>query len=188
MDVLEAIRNRRSIRKFKAQPIDDATLRKVLEAAQWAPTWANTQCGRFIVVKDQKVKDALADTMAAPTSPGADAIRKAPVTIVACAELGRSGFRRNPPTEPATDKAGYWYMFDVALAMQNIALAAHGLGLGGVHLGLFDAQKAAVAVQLPVNYAVVSMMPLGYPDESKTSVRKELGETMSVDKFGNAYK
>ena len=188
MDVLEAIRNRRSIRKYKAAPIDDATLRKVLEAAQWAPTWANTQCGRFIVVKDEKIKNALADTMAAPTSPGGNALRTAPVVIVACAELGKSGFRRNPPTEPATDKGDSWYMFDVALAMENVALAAHGLGLGGVHLGLFDAKKAAAAVQLPVNYAVVEMMPLGYPDEAKTSVRKELNEIISVDRFGNAYK
>jgi nitroreductase len=188
MEVTDAIKTRRSIRKYKAKPIDDATLRKVLEAAQWAPTWANTQCGRFIVVKDQKIKDALADAMAAPTSSGANALRTAPVMIVACAELGKSGFRRTPPTEPATDKEGYWYMFDVALAMENVALAAHGLGLGGVHLGLFDAKKAAAAVQVPAGFCVVEMYPLGYPDETKTSVRKELSEIISVDRFGNAYK
>ncbi len=59
---------------------------------------------------------------------------------MAGAELGKSGFHEG---KLVTDKGDWWYMFDVALAMQNLTLAAHSLGLGTVHVGHFDAQKAA---------------------------------------------
>ena len=59
MDTFEAIRNRRSIRQLKPDTINDETLAKVLEAARWAPSWANTQCWRFIVVTDKDVKAQL---------------------------------------------------------------------------------------------------------------------------------
>ncbi|MBI4296359.1 MAG: nitroreductase family protein [Chloroflexi bacterium] len=184
MDTIETIRTRRSIRKYKTDPVDDKALETVLEAARWAPSWANTQCWRLAVVRDSGVKAQLADTMAASTSPAANAIRTCPVVIVACAELGRSGFRRNT-NEPATDK-GDWFMFDVALAMQNLQLAAHALGLGTVHIGLFDAKRAAAVLQLPANLCVVELCPLGYPDEVKTSVRKELGEIVFYDRWSGS--
>ena len=63
LEVLEAIRTRRSIRKYKTDPIDDKTLETVLEAARWAPSWANTQCWRFIVVRDGDIKSRLANTL-----------------------------------------------------------------------------------------------------------------------------
>lgn len=186
MEVLEAIKTRRSIRRYKAVPLDDKTIELVLEAARWAPSWANTQCWRFIVVRDSNIKAELADTLGAATeaaNPAADAIREAPVVIVACAELGKSGYRKGEK-EPATDK-GDWYMFDVALAMQNLTLAAHSLGLGTVHIGLFDAQKAAAVLEVPPGFCVVEMTPLGYPDqERRPRPRKELSEIVFHNKYG----
>lgn len=184
MEVLEAIKTRRSIRKYKATPIDDKTIQLVLEAARWAPSWKNTQCWRFIVVRDSNIKAELAQALGkvsdAP-NPSTDAIRNAPVVIVACAELGKSGYDKG---ELATDKGDYWYMFDVALAMQNLALAAHSLGLGTVHIGLFDAKKVASILEVPPGFCVVAITPLGYPDqEPKTSPRRELSQTVFHDKF-----
>ena len=63
MEALEAIKTRRSIRKYKPAPVDDKTLEPVLEAAHWAPSWANTQCWRFIVVRDSDIKNKLANTL-----------------------------------------------------------------------------------------------------------------------------
>jgi len=177
MEVLEAIKTRRSVRRYKTTPVDDETLELVLEAARWAPSWENTQCWRFIVVQDSNIKAELAETLG--TNPATDAIRQAPVVIVACAELGKSGYRKDE-NEPATDKGDYWYMFDVALAMQNLALAAHSLGLGTVHVGRFDAQRAAAILKVPEGFCVVSMTPLGYPE---VRPRKELSEIVSHDKF-----
>jgi len=142
MEVMQAIKERRSIRKYKPDPVSDEAIDTVLDAARWAPSWANTQCWRFVVVRDPEVRAKLADTLRART-PGkenraAAAIRSAPVAIVACAELGRSGYYKGG--EQATDK-GDWFMFDVALAMQNLTLAAHTIGLGTVHVGLFEAKE-----------------------------------------------
>lgn len=179
LEVLEAIRTRRSIRKYKTDPIDDKTLETVLEAARWAPSWSNTQCWRFIVVRDGDIKSRLANTLNA-TNPAVDAIRNAPVVIVACAELGKSSYDNGVP---ATDK-GDWFMFDVALAMQNLVLAAHSLGLSTVHVGLFDAKKAANILEVPEGYCVVEMTPLGYPAETKDPrPRKELAEIVFYNKF-----
>jgi len=180
MEVLEAIKTRRSIRKYKATPVDDRTIELVLEAAHWAPSWANTQCWRFIVVQDKDIKNKLADTLN-PTNSAIDAIRQAPLVIVACAELGKSGYYQE---KPATDK-GDWYMFDVALAMQNLVLAAHSLGLATVHVGRFDAKEAANILEVPQGFCVVEMTPLGYPDQVRDPrPRKELLEIVFYDKYG----
>jgi nitroreductase len=183
MEVIEAIKTRHSIRKYKQTSVDDKTLDSILEAARWAPSWANTQCCRFVVVRDSRIKAALADALVMK-GPASESLATAPVAIVACAEMGKSGFYKNIEG-PATDKGDSWYMYDVALAMANLTLAAVSVGLGTVHLGLFDAKKAAAAVQLPPGYCVVAMTPLGYPDgEPRITTRKELSEIVSYDKFG----
>jgi len=180
MEVLEAIKTRRSIRKYKTTPVDDKTLELILEAAHWAPSWGNTQCWRLIVVSDDDIKNRLADTLNA-TNPAMDAIKQAPLLIVACAELGKSGYKEG---ELVTDK-GDWFMFDVALAMQNLVLTAHSLGLGTVHTGRFDAKKAADILEVPQGYCVVEMTPLGYPDQVRDPrPRKELSEIVFYNRFG----
>ena len=132
------------------------------------------------MVRDSKIKGDLADMTG--DNPATDAIRNAPVVIVACAELGKSGYYNG---EPATDQ-GDWYMFDVALAMQNLVLAAHSLGLGTVHVGLhFDTTKAARILEIPEGFCAVEMAPLGYPDqEPKPRPRKELSEIIFYDRYG----
>ena len=176
MEVMEAIKTRRSIRKYKTSPVDDETVDLVLEAARWAPSWANTQCRRFIVIRDSGIKAELAETLG--KNRAAEAVGNAPVVIVACAELGKSGYYRG-------EYKGDWYMFDVALAMQNLVLAAHSLGLGTVHVGLFDAKKAEAILEVPDGFCVVEMTPLGYPDEQPdVTPRKELSEIVFYDRYG----
>jgi nitroreductase len=188
VELMKAIKGRRSIRRYKSQPVDDKTLNTILEAARQAPSWANTQCWRFVVVRDSKLKNRLADTAIEVTTGkpnrGGEAMRVTPVAIVACAEMRKAGYYKKEPGGPVTDK-GDWYMYDVALAMQNLTLAAHALGLGTVHIGAFDAIKVAEILGVPQGYAVVAMTPLGYPDESpEARTRKELAEIVFYDKFG----
>jgi len=180
MEVVEAIKGRRSVRRYKATPVNDEQLNTVLEAARWAPSWANSQCRSFVLVRDVETKERLIDTIN-PGNRAIAAIKQAPVLIVACAQKGRAGYRQGAI---ATDK-GDWFMFDVALATQNMALAAHALGLGTLHVGLFDAPKAAEIVGVPEDVAVVTMMPLGYPDEQPVAPeRKELKEFVFWEKYG----
>jgi nitroreductase len=175
---------------MKPDPVDDALVGKVLQAARWAPSWANSQCWRIIVVRDEDIKSRLAGTMfrfqrpdgPAP-NPTAEAVTTAPVLIVMCALLKKSGCR--PGGEPATDKGDSWYMFDTGLAMQNLVLEAHELGLGTVIIGAFDAAKAGEILGVPEGYAVVAMTPLGYPDQEPRQVpRKELSEFVYQNGFG----
>lgn len=197
MDTFEAIKDRRSIRQYKADKIDDATLNKVLEAARWAPSWANAQEWRFIAVTDQKIKEQLSATRAQrpPPPPGAAApatpppspppspLITAPVVIVMVGELNKAGVR--PDGTATTDKGGYWYMYDAGLATQNLCLAAHALGLGTVILGAFDAKKAGEILKLPEGFSVVVMVPLGVPGApGRPSTRKELSEIAFHNQFG----
>jgi len=189
VEILEAIRTRRSVRRYKPDPVDDKAIETVLEAARLAPSWANTQCWRFIVVRDNDIKTELVNALikveigkALVDNPSIRAVGSAPVVIVACARLGKSGYEFG---KPGTDKGDSWYMYDVALAMQNLSLAAHSLGLGTVNIGAMNAGKIASILDVPEGFCVVAMTPLGfYEVEPKPVPRKELSEIVFHDKFG----
>ena len=194
MELFEAIKKRRSIRRYKADPVDDKKIEAILEAGRWAPSWSNTQCWRFIVVRDSKVRAKLADTLMKiklpdkeVPNPGSIAINTVPVVIVVCAEIGKSGTKPGPGGgggDYVTDK-GDWFMFDTALAVQNMVLAAHAQGLGTVIIGAFDAAQAEKALNVPNGYRIVTFFPVGIPaQEGKTPPRKELSEIVIKDKFG----
>ena len=181
MDVMDAIKSRRSVRKYTADSVSDGDIETVLDAARWAPSWANTQCVRWIVVRDTDTKSRLTDTLT-PTNPARDAVRTVPVVLVACAETGRAGFKKG---EAVTDKGDYWYMFDVASAAQSLMLAAVELGLATVHVGLFDAKKAEGILGVPDGVRVVELIPLGHPAEQPEGPgRKELGEILFHERWG----
>lgn len=180
MNVIEAIKTRRSVRKFKLDTVEENKLKEILDAARWAPSWANSQCWEFIVIKNVDVKRKLAETLT-PRNPAIEAVKNAPIVIAVCAKLGVSGFKDG---KPVTDK-GDFYMFDTALATQNLTLAAHSLGLATLHVGAFDAKKAAEILNIPPGIALVELIPLGYPQEiPKQPPRKELKEFVHYEKYG----
>jgi len=184
METLQCIVERRSIRHFTDAEVSNEQLRQLLEAARLAPSWANTQCWEFVIVRDPATKEKLAQTMP-EGNPARKAAVNAPVLLVACGKLGRSGFYKG---EPATSKGDNWYLYDVGLATQNISLAAHDLGLGSVILGLFDADKASEILGLPEDVKVVTMMPIGVPAKTgKTPPRKPLCEFVFSDRYEKAW-
>lgn len=182
MDVMQAIKERQSIRAYKTTPVDDNTLNTILEAGRLAPSWGNTQTWRFIVVKDPAVKSQLADTCLRAGNRGFESMRNAPVVIAVSAQMNTAGVRDG---QLVTDKGGYWFMFDAGIAMQNMMLAAKSFGLGTCCLGLFDAKKAEKILDVPVGYCMVAMTPLGYPDEKPVPRgRKDMSEILFREKFG----
>jgi len=190
VDVMQVIRDRRSIRKYRTEPVPEEALHTILEAARWAPSWANTQCWRLIVVRDPTTKSKLSELLrsARPErkNPATEAVRNAPVVIVACAERGLSGCYRSSDKlgMPATEKGEWWFMFDLGLAMQNITLVAHALGLGTVHIGNFDTNEVARILGIPANIAVVELMALGWPDETPpVRPRKEISEFVFYERY-----
>jgi nitroreductase len=180
MDLVETINGRRSIRKYKPDPIPEEIMRMLVEAVRWAPSWANTQCWELIIVKDPKVKVELA-TALSKTNPALSSMTEAPVVIVLCGKKGVSGFYKG---QAATVK-GDWLMFDTGLAMQNLCLTAYSLGLGTVVVGLFDHKKVEEILGVPQNIEVVAMTPLGYPAaEGGAPKRKEPSEFIFHEKYG----
>jgi len=185
LEVLEAIRGRRSVRKFSPEPVSDEELRAVLEAARWAPSWANTQCWEVVVVRDRETKEALSELLVPERNPAKGAVVEAPVVLAVCGRKGVSGFYKG---KPMTDK-GDWLMFDVALAAQNMALAAHALGLGTVMVGALDHAKASELLGLPEDVELVVLMPLGRPaHEPKAPPRKPLSEFVHLERYGRAWR
>ncbi len=183
MELLTAIRERRSVRKYKSKPVPDEVLMEILDAARLAPSWNNTQVWRFIVVKESETKAKLAETLK-PTNPARGAYLDAPIVICAAAQRRLSGYYKG---EAATNR-GDWFMFDTALAMEHLVLAAWQFGLGTVHVGLFDGAKAEEILKIPEGYSVVSMTPLGYFDEPPgTRPRKPLEEIVYLNRYGEAY-
>ncbi|HOB09838.1 MAG: nitroreductase family protein [Limnochordia bacterium] len=168
MDTLTAIKARRSIRKYKAQPIEPEKLEAVLEAARLAPSARNAQLWKFVVVEDQKQKDLLA------ASTKHKFIAEAPVII--------AGVALDPEREMLCGVPAY--AVDLAIAMTNITLAACALGLGTCWIGGFEQGPAREALGVPEKYKIVELMSLGYPDEDPPPrPRKELAEIVCRDHF-----
>lgn len=183
MDILKAIHERRSVRRYKKDPVPDEIILEILNAARAAPSWANTQVCRYIVVKDPAIKEKLSETLP-PTNPARNAIKEAPCLICLFAKRGLSGFYKG---SPATNK-GDWFMFDAGIAMEHIVLAAWSFGLGTVHVGLFDADKAQEVLKIPEGFSIVEITPLGYFEEiPKQTPRKPLSENAFLDIYGEPF-
>jgi len=179
VELYQAIRERRSLRTYRPDPVSAEILDRLVEAAQWAPSWAHTQCCEVVVASEPAVKEALQQTLP-PTNPAWKAMVEAPLVVAFCGRRGRAGFKRG---EAATAR-GDWAAFDVALAMENFMLAAQAEGLATVCVGLFDVARAAQALHAPPEIDVVALTPLGYPaGETKVPPRKERAAFLHRERF-----
>jgi nitroreductase len=153
MDALEAIFTRRSIRKFKEDPVDAGTVKKLLSAAMSAPSAQNQQPWRFVVVTDRAL---LADLTT--VHPYAKALAEAPLAILVCGDLG------------AERSAGFWVQ-DCAAATENLLIAAAALGLGAVWQGCYPREDRVRGIQkllgIPESVVPLSLVAVGYPNETR---------------------
>lgn len=167
MEFIDVVKNRRSIRKYKSDPVPEKDIDYILEAARLAPSWANSQSWKFIVVTDAAVKEELAKA-------GNSWIAYAPVIVTICADS----------TKPGTKGDQEYYMLDAGIAMEHLVLAAADRGLGTCWIGAFDEDAAKAALGVPKNIRVVASTPLGYPDESPSpKPRRSLEEIVCSNKY-----
>jgi nitroreductase len=180
MDFYEVVKKRQSIRVYKPDPIPGDALNRVLEAFRAAPSWANTQAWEIILVTDEEIKKQLQQTVS-ESNPAHSAIVDAPVLVCAVGIYGRSGFYKGKETTGRGD----WVMFDMGIAAEHLALAAAAEGLGTVHVGLFDYQKAEKVLELPEDRTVIELMPMGYPAYTpRQTPRKPLEDFVFKNKWG----
>lgn len=176
---MEVIKGRRSIRTFKEEELTDEQLRRILDAVQWSPSWANTQCWEIVVVRDPQVKSGLQEAIP-KSNPAGKGFSSAPAVLVLCAKLNSSGYYKGE----VTTKFGDWFMFDLGIASQSICLAAYDQGLGTVIIGLFDHDGVKRILDVPEGYEVAAMIPVGVPaKESKAPKRREHSDFVHMDRF-----
>jgi len=169
MDVIEAIKTRRSIRRYRKEPVPEGMLEQILEAGRWAPSAGNSQPWRFIVIKDEKVRTKLAEV-----ATYGKFLADAPLGIAVVIDPEISSH----PVE------------DGAISTQNMLLAAHSLGLGACWIGSYGSayeENAKRILKIPDDMRLLSIISLGFPMESRRSSRKGLGQLVFIDYYGKLY-
>ncbi len=162
-DIFDCIRQSHSIRNFKSEQIPDATLTRILEAGNMAPSAGNLQPWYFYVVQDVSVKEKIA-----AAAFDQEQINEAPTVIVIAADPARSN-------ELYGERGAQLYCIqDTAAAAQNILLAAEGLGVAACWVGAFNETKVEEAIKAPPRLRAVAIICLGYSNEQPKEYKERL--------------
>jgi nitroreductase len=167
MDLEEAIRHRRSIRKYQSKDVEPEKIETVLEAARWAPSASNKQPWHFIVVRDAATRRILGETHSHGRF-----LKESPVVIVVLSY---------------PDKHPRYHLADPHIAVQNLLLTAYSLGLGTCWAGVRDTDfesKFREILDVPKDVRVICAVAMGYPNEVRESNRVPLSEIVSWEKYG----
>jgi nitroreductase len=169
MDVLEAIMTRRSIRSYTGEPVSDQDLETILKAGSQAPSAMNHQPWHFVVVKD---RDHLASIAEAHLY--AKMLPQAGCAVIVCGDKERQNM------------TGF-LIEDCSAAIQNMLLAAHGIGLGAVWCGLYPntqlTQPLAALLLIPDRIVLVGMVVVGHKAEDKPAEDRFLPERVHQEKW-----
>jgi len=173
MDVLEAIKGRRSIRAFKSKDVRPEIIKELINAARWAPSAGNIQPWEFIIVRKPEIKRRLVEAALDQTF-----IEEAPVVIVVCANEDRSsqGYGMRGKT--------LYCIQDTAAAIQNIHLVAYSLELGTCWIGAFMEEDAKKILKIPYGVRPLAIIPVGYPAEAPTPpTRRPINQIVHYETF-----
>ncbi len=172
MDVFESIYGRRSVRKYTDKAIENSVMERILDAARWSPNSSNANVWRFVVVTSPAQKKLLLKFV-----PGVSDMPAA--IIVICIE---------PRQKRVKEAARLIYMADAAIAAENIALAAHSLGIGSCIVVSFADVALRPLLNLPDEISPSIILTLGYPDESpEPPPRLEINEIAFQDEYGKEW-
>ncbi len=169
MTVQEAIKGRRSVRRFLDRGIPDGAVESLKEAIRWAPSAGNLQSRRFYFVFGGEARVGIANQCFGQTF-----ILEAPLVVVACGDLSRIA--------PYGRRGRELYAIqDAAVAVENMMLQAHELGLGSVWVGAFDEDGVARALALPESLRPLAIVPVGWPGHRPIAPRRlAADETVTV--------
>ncbi|MFQ6068143.1 MAG: nitroreductase family protein [Candidatus Bathyarchaeia archaeon] len=164
MDVFEAIKTRRSIRKYKSGLIPDEELKMIFEAARWAPSAGNRQPWCFVVVRDAEKRKALAKA-----ANNQKFLENATVIITA---LGDTKISKR------------WYDKDPMIAVEHMVLAATALGYGTCWIGAFNEDEVKRLLKIPKEMSVIALLPIGVSNETlNPRPRKEISEIFFEEEY-----
>jgi nitroreductase len=164
MDLFEVIRTRRSIRKYKQQPIPDKKLKMILEAARLAPSAGNRQPWRFVVVQDYELKKSVAEAANRQTF-----LSDAAAIVAAVSD---------------PEVSARWHDKDTMIALEHMVLAATALGYGTCWIGAFEEDTVKHLLGIPERMRVVALLPIGPAAEEPASrSRKAFSEIFLKEKW-----
>lgn len=163
MDVLKAIATRRSIRRYKLEPIESHKVEQILEAARLAPSAKNQQDWQFVLIQSKEQREEIGNLTAQPF------VKTAPLIIAAISTNPERIMRCEVPA----------YAVDLAIAITNMTLAATSLGLGTCWIGAFPQEEVKDLLKVPPAYKVVQLLTVGYSDdEPRPQERKALTDIL----------
>ena len=165
MSFIDIVLSRRSIRRYEKQDIPKDVLDKILEAGRQAPSAGNKQPWRFIVLTDYDIKEKLShgrwNTF----------VKDSTFTVVGCGYIGDEYGRK-------------WSTVDTSIALQNMVIAAWGLGIGSCWIGDFQEAEVKRLLNIPEDRKVIALVTFGYPAEKIGSRQKKpIDEIVSYNKF-----
>jgi nitroreductase len=169
MEFRDLIRSRYSCRAYKSIPVEEEKLQQILEAARLAPTAANRQAFRLIVIRTEG-RAAELKRIYPP-----EWFSQAPIVIAAIGVPQENWVRRD---------ARNYVDVDVAIVLDHLILAAADLGLGTCWIGAFDPQAARQVLGLPEGAEPIAFTPVGYPaDEPRPKLRKPLADLVRHERW-----
>ena len=175
MNVTECLKTRRSIRKYKPDPVDHSIIDSIVSSASYSPSWKNTQITRYTAIENSSLLSEIADKFTPDYN--SNIIRQAPLLIAVTFIKGRCGYERDGSF--TTKKQDRWQMFDVGAACQNFCLEAWNHGLGTVIMGVFDEDGISRLIGLPEDQELGALIALGIPDtEPEAPKRKTVGQLL----------
>ncbi len=165
MSSIDTILTRRSIRRYEVKDIPEEVLQQILEAGRQAPSAANRQPIRFVIVKDHDLLKVLCDTLLTRF------VKYAPIAIVGCADV-------------KSLMTGTWAVVDATIAMENMVIAAWTLGIGSCWIGACNEEKVKDLLKIPDKWKIVALVTLGYPAEKpEPRKKKSFEELFSFNSF-----
>jgi len=170
LSILDMIKARGSIRRYKPEPVPKEDLLRVVEAAEYAQSAANRQPWQFVLVTDTAMKKRLVE---AARNQGF--VGEAAAVVVCLAN----------PVESAKVGPFEGFLIDLAIAIENMVLAAWDLGIGSCWIGAFNENSVKELLGIPEGLRVVSLLTLGYPDEKpRAKNRKPLKDILHYERYG----
>ncbi|MCI0495797.1 nitroreductase family protein [candidate division KSB1 bacterium] len=166
---LQLVQSRRSARKYLDKPVEREKILQCLEAARLAPSAENVQPWRFIIIDDPNLINEFSNHAFSGIYSPTRFAAKAPVIIVMLAKLDILANRIGKQIQGI-----HFYLIDSGIAGEHLVLQAQELGLGTCWIGWFSIKKVRKFLKIPRQYKIVSLISMGYPEESKTREQKRL--------------
>lgn len=183
MNVIECIKSRRSIRKYKPNAIDHSIIDSIVSTTSFSPSWKNTQITRFIAIEDQSILSTIAKCHVPDYN--AKIINQIPMLIAVSYIKGRCGFERDGSY--SSKKGDRWQMFDAGVACQTFCLAAKEQGLGTVIMGMFDEDEISKLIELPEDQELAALIAIGYPDIEPEAPKRKTVDVLLQYKINKKY-